>query len=176
MLNNWVFNVAEKPVKDLLKSYFLEVSLLHNTPSEYKTHATIIKLDMSTEFLQKESLLKIPNKSAEASLLDKEQNEWILKLDIVPSSTKWDENRFNKFQPDQVTQTKHTIGNMIRACQGVFSVLKKTENNKKLMNTLTLETDPENLTLFIKDSRVSYSPQTRIGTDIYLLTIIKGTL
>ena len=178
------FNMGERPVKLLLGSYFelFEQNKLldfcekqgistKKIPIEYKHTADMISIknELSDKFLQHESILKVPPKAGDMNIERSTDGElWNLKLDIVDANKKWDETPFTTFG-EQAKGIKQHIGNMFMMCRFVLDCLKA--KNKEL-STLSLDIDPENITIKLKDSRFpNYEHTQRIG---HVLTKVEG--
>ena len=162
----WIFGVAEGPVKNLLKTFFLGLGDTdHELPSEYVGHIKMLRIldELPMAFVTHDSLIKIPPRPAEAPLTTPTGEKRNLKIMLVPNTHVWEESQFEGFDPTQVGKIKHTMIQMIRACDVVFNTLKHVPKNNKLLETLTLETDPENLTLRVQDSRFEYDHDYRLS-------------
>lgn len=180
------FNMAERPVKLLLNSYFelfkkekkldiceqIGVST-KRFPESYTKHGDLVSLintgEISDKFLQHESMLKIPIKMGEIKI-NINDDVYLLFLDIVPFDKLWDETIFEPFEnidpkKNQISLIKNYIGQIMNMAQFVFACLKKNNDNE--LNTILLEADPNNITLKIKDIRIpNYNHPLRIGFKI----------
>lgn len=180
------FGVAERPIKLLLLSYFRRFASQNvvGMCRDLKTNVARIPKDyiqmgdmsmiideLPKEFLQHDSIYKVPPRTSEAQLrkdpppLETNENPgpptfWLLYFDLVAHDKPWDTALVDSFG-ESSKQLKGTLGEMIMRARMVFNVLKKV--NKEFV-TLELEVDPANLTLYLVDSRFpNYKHAQRIG-------------
>ena len=155
--------IAERPVKLLIKSYFnifdskSEPRFGKPIPKEYKIHKSMIQMmTMMPSVWNSNTLFVIPKKCGMISI--PEPYNWSFYLDIVPRDTIWDAE-FVDSLPDQ-EELKKQIGNMLRDAMIIFDYLKR--KHSELAN-LSMYSDPNNLTLFIRDNYLEIEHGDRIG-------------
>jgi len=176
-------NVAEKPVKELIRDYFLfldekskeDLILRVSMPKEYKEHIKMIKKyqkgTMDPKYLKDESLFKIP-RTADKATVDQDPSEpnpktWKFSLSVVnPAEEKTmpDIKVIDDFlKPIPKALHKMASEELLKAVGGVFSapgMIYKVirENNRKLLDKIGLIADSETGIIIISDS--SFSPMT----------------
>lgn len=182
---SYVFGIAEKSVKELINSYLIlfkkdtvlqtcnDMAVSSKRFSKYYIdYAEMLNLlntgVINKHILDNSSMLKVPEKSAEAqienngdNILPENKGVYLLTLQLVANNTTWDDKIFEPFG-NNVKQLKALIGNMLNMAHYVFGALK--QHNPNELESIVLEADTENVTLKIKDSRCpKYNHNYRIG-------------
>lgn len=173
------FNMAEKPVKTLLHTYFklfstnnllnicekLQVST-KKIPEKYTEFGDFVNLiennKIANIFLTNDSILKVPPEAGNMEFLKKDSEDiYLLSLDLVSFNKEWDDNIFSVFDEETTIKIKKYIGNIMNMVHYVFMYFKK--DNSELEHII-LEACVDNVTIRIKDTNFpNYDHNTRIS-------------
>lgn len=175
-----LLKLAERPVKKILYEYFsmfLQEKLLDiceeneistkRIPQSYIDLAKMIKLISTNDFpiktINKNSLLKIPDDQDTIKIMMPNDDLFHLYLVLVNKNITWNDDIFKPFGAD-TENIKKEVGVLMNTAMFVFNYLQLSNPELK---TLTLETDPSNVTLMLKDSLLpKYIHPTRISFTI----------
>jgi hypothetical protein len=162
---NVFLRLAEMPLKKMLKDYFiqflpdnlLDICEEYNVstsriPKSYIDLAKLNKLIESGELpiktLGNNSLLKIPNNQETIKIVMPDESLYHLYVINTDKNHKWNESLFTPFEKE-TEKVKKEIGKLMNITMFAFNYLQTQHSELK---TISIETDPVNVTLFLKDS------------------------
>ena len=184
-----ILEIAEKSVKELIKSYLIQFNskdLLmtceklsistKKIPKQYIKHADLYQLIddgiLSNKLMQNNSLFKIPEKNGGVKVKKDmfSYDTYVISLQIVPYNITWNEEIFQPFsdknkENDKVADVKKHIGQILNMSHLTYAQLKR--ENEELLNNIMLVTDPENVSLKLIDNIIpKYNHYQRISFKI----------
>lgn len=156
-----MLTISEKKVKELIHSYFGRFKFSGSIPEEYSNFIKLLESSLPKQFIKPDSLLYIPETSKGIDIIISDGPDYKLNLIITNQEHKWEESYLCYFHPDDIPVIKKKIGQILNSAHLTFAHLRRIH---KELKTIYLLTDPENLTIKIKDQKFpEYEHPARIS-------------